>query len=327
MDAIHREVGAHVGGVNGGAILPKFKNIDIDFAEKKYNAVCWTDRVDVEPDVQYDTYGGQASWHPGNWVHQSTARKISLLFLHALDKALSMWEEAMSEDGGNPLDGKYWHLEKEENTIRDAARNVNASATQCGMMFDFIPRLCTTSMRGATEWAPRNDPDHSSIRSLVKAAPNGYVPGIIDLEEQWYVGRDPMIPSQRVPMGEVDVATIARSLPPRSESRRRSLSLFSSIQSQDLTVHQLRRNLDEVKIIPGEGWASHGHPAGFCDGTSNAVCYREKGAKSNHCLMSGHNDARGVMKGDGLSGWLVLQLKDVTEGIFMARMEGKSFVN
>mmetsp|Transcript_20533 Transcript_20533/g.44501 ORF Transcript_20533/g.44501 Transcript_20533/m.44501 type:complete len:200 (-) Transcript_20533:82-681(-) len=43
--------------------------------------------------------------------------------------------------------------------------------------------------------------------------------------------------------------------------------------------------------------------------------------KTNHCLMSGHNDARGVMKGDGLSGWLVLQLKDVTEGIFMSRME------
>ena len=37
--------------------------------------------------------------------------------------------------------------------------------------------------------------------------------------------------------------------------------------------------------------------------------------------MSGHNDGRGTIKGDGLSGWLVLQLKDVTEGIFMARME------
>lgn len=37
--------------------------------------------------------------------------------------------------------------------------------------------------------------------------------------------------------------------------------------------------------------------------------------------MSGHNDGRGTMKGDGLSGWLVLQLKDVTEGIVMARME------
>ena len=37
--------------------------------------------------------------------------------------------------------------------------------------------------------------------------------------------------------------------------------------------------------------------------------------------MSGHNDARGGMKGDGLSGWLVFQLKDVTEGIFMSRME------
>ena len=37
--------------------------------------------------------------------------------------------------------------------------------------------------------------------------------------------------------------------------------------------------------------------------------------------MSAHNDARGTLKGDGLSGWLVFQLKDVTEGLFMARME------
>mmetsp|Transcript_17558 Transcript_17558/g.30938 ORF Transcript_17558/g.30938 Transcript_17558/m.30938 type:complete len:174 (+) Transcript_17558:2723-3244(+) len=54
------------------------------------------------------------------------------------------------------------------------------------------------------------------------------------------------------------------------------------------------------------------------DGTRNSVCYREK---TSHCQLSQHNDGRGVMKGDGLSGWLVLDLKDVTEGIFMARME------
>ena len=37
-----------------------------------------------------------------------------------------------------------------------------------------------------------------------------------------------------------------------------------------------------------------------------------------NCLMSGHNDVRGTMKVDALSGWLVLQLGDVTKGLFMA---------
>ena len=37
--------------------------------------------------------------------------------------------------------------------------------------------------------------------------------------------------------------------------------------------------------------------------------------------MSGHNDGGGVLIGDALSVWLVLLLKDVTEGIFMARIE------
>ena len=311
MDKLHNEVGAHVGGIHTTAILPKFNNITIDFGEKKYNAACWTERVDVKPDVQYDAFGGQASWHPGNWVHQSTARKISLLFLHALDEALSLWEKYANDDGGNPLDGKYWHLQKEEDTIRNAVKNANATATECGNIFNYIPRMCTIPMRGAAEWTPRNNPHHSSIRSLAKAAPTGYLPGIIDVEEQVYLGREPLIPSQRVPKGEVDVAMVARSLPPLdSSSTRRRRSLASSSK---------RRNLNETtKVISGDGWTSIGHPAGYCDGTSNALCYREK---SSHCIMSGHNDGRGTMYGDGLSGWLVLELKDVSEGLFMARME------
>mmetsp|Transcript_23939 Transcript_23939/g.51692 ORF Transcript_23939/g.51692 Transcript_23939/m.51692 type:complete len:928 (+) Transcript_23939:79-2862(+) len=324
MEKIRNEAGAHFGGVSGGGLNPKFKNATtFNFAENKYNAACWTDRVDIKPDVQYPGFGGQASWHPGNWVHQSTARKISLLFLHAMDEALTLWEKAASSDG-NPLDGKHWHLQSEEDTIRDTLKKANATNTECGKLFDFIPRVCTSPMKGAAEWAPRHNPDHSSIRSLVKPAPNGYVPGVIDIQEQAYPGRDPHIPTQRVFKGEVDVAAIARSLAPRNSKRRRSLSSTNSLgayHGRYLDVDSVSDKAaapGESKIIPGEGWTGKGHPAGFCDGTSNAICYREK---SSHCLMSGHNDARGMMQGDGLSGWLVLELKDVTEGIFMARME------
>jgi hypothetical protein len=336
LDNLHREVGAHVGGVATDiALLPKFKNATIDFDEKKYSAKCWTARTDVKPDVEQNQgFGGQASWHPGNWVHQSTARKLSLVFLHALDEAFAIWETAASADG-NPLHGKYWHLRDEENAIRDAVMKANATATGCGQLFSLAPRLCNHPMRGAGEWTPRNDPYHSSIRNLVKPAPSGYVPGIITLEEISYRGRDPHIPSQRLPKGEVDVGLIARSLPPQDGNDGRVRALSSSMPRRRRMERYREGNptfsggrraysrfLDSIvpppgKIISGEGWTVQGHPSGFCDGTSNSVCYRQK---SSNCLMSGHNDGRGTMEVDALSGWLVLQLKDVTQGLFMARM-------
>jgi len=337
MDKIRTESGAHVGGAGGGGLLPRYRNTTVNFSEKKYNAACWTERTDVpDRDVQYPTYGGQKSWHPGNYIHQSSARKITLVFLRALDEALALWEEKATapedEGGGIPLDARHWHLREEDEEIRKALRSADVDATGCGALFDFLPRLCTTPMRGAGEWTPRRDPDRSSIRSLAKPAEDGYVPGILGSHEQLYVTRDVSQPQQRVPMGEVDVAMVARSLPPMASGRRkRSRSLVSrpasfannthsqmSLESS-VPAHHVRRHLDgDAKIVPGRGWTVQGHPLGFCDGTSNSVCYREK---TNHCLMSGHNDGRGGMKGDGLSGWLVLQLKDVTEGIFMSRME------
>ncbi|KAL9186839.1 hypothetical protein ACHAXT_010559 [Thalassiosira profunda] len=326
LEAIHEESGAHVGGVMSNTQYPKYKNTEFDFtlAEHKYNAVCWTDRVDVEPADQNAGYGGQASWHPGNFVHQWTARKISIVMLHALDKALDLWEKAASADG-NPLDGKHWHLQAEEEKIRAKLQKVNATDTKCGELFPSIARFCTVAMKGAGEWAPRHDPDHSSIRSIAKPAPNGYTPAHLNDGEQLYPGRDPHVPSQRVPKGEVDVATIARSLPPRSKKKRRRLLAEERRQSAiahspvgDQYAVGRERRVEESKITPGQGWASENHPAGFCDGTSNAICYREK---TNHCVLSGHNDARGVMKGDALSGWLVLNFKDMKEGIVMARME------
>ena len=329
LDRLRGEVGAHVGGVHDIStnMLPKFRNTTMNFDESKYNARCWTARVDVRPDVEQDQgFGGQASWHPGNWVHQSKARRISLLFLHALDEAFTVWEAAASA-GGNPLDGIHWHLRHEEDAIRDAVRGANATATGCGQLFALAPRLCTIPMRGATEWTPRNDPYRSSIRSLVKPSPRGYVPEIIDLEEIAYRGRDPLIPSQRVPKGEVDVAAIARSLPPRDgvDVKRLRRRRTEGDRNGSTTLSRRRRansrflesNAPPGKIIPGEGPSVHGHPAGFCDGTSNSVCYRQK---SSNCLMSGHNDGRGSMNIDALSGWLVLQLTDVTEGLFMARV-------
>ena len=322
MDVVYQEGGAYVGGVTNGFINPAYKSVEGELP--KYNAACWTDRSDVTPPLQNPGFGGQASWHPGNLTHQYTARKLSLLLLHALNVALNRWKEAVDTDG-SPLDGKYWHLHDEEEKIRDAFKGADVNNTGCGEILNFAPRVCKSPMRGAGEWTPRANLDQSSIRSIAKPAPNGYVPKhFLEEEEGVYVGKEPKIPSQRVPKGEVNVAAVARSLPKVESSRRRlGTSKLLYRRGQDMlssnSTAQLRhRRLDATKIIPGEGWSVTLGKQGFCDGTLNSQCGRPK---SEQCLMSDHNDGRGTMMGDGLSGWLVLQLKDITEGLFLARME------
>ncbi len=139
-----------------------------------------------------------------------------------------------------------------------------------------------------------------------------------------YTGRDPHFPRQKIPDGEVDVASIARSIAPQL-THRRALTGFHADYSlglkntrQQTTTHPQRALFDDSTVVPGEGWTVLNHPSGFCDGTSNAECKRQEG---DGCLMSGHNDSRSVVKGDGLSGWLVFDLKDMKEGLFMARAE------
>jgi len=152
--------------------------------------------------------------------------------------------------------------------------------------------MCKIAMRGATEWAPRANPYNSSMRSLLKPAPNGYgeycfttfdynhirsqkapschlVPDFVDLgtPAQLYDGRHPHIPIQKIPKGEIDVAAIARSIPAPESSR---MLLATSQQFTNGAVHSLidhpwargnrlfeaqtTRHLTSV-IIPGEGWA------------------------------------------------------------------------
>lgn len=323
MDAVYQEGGAHVGGVTNGSINPAYKSVEGELP--KYNAVCWTDRSDVTPPVQQNPgFGGQASWHPGNLTHQYTARKLSLLFLHAMTEALNRWKEAV-ETEGSPLGAKYWHLYEEEEKIRDAFKRADVDKTGCGEILNFASRVCRSPMRGAGEWTPRANLDRSSIRGIAKPAPNGYLPKhFLEEEEGVYVGKEPKIPSQRVPKGEVNVAAVARSLPKVERSRRvlgmRKLRYRSGhvILSSNSTAQLRHRRLDDSKVIPGEGWSVTLGKQGFCDGTLNSQCGRRK---SEQCLMSDHNDGRGTMMGDGLSGWLVLQLKDITEGLFLARME------
>jgi hypothetical protein len=51
-----------------------------------------------------------------------------------------------------------------------------------------------------------------------------------------------------------------------------------------------------------------------------------KRSKNRNCLLSGQNDARGSITGDGLSGWLVITVPDVKEGLIFAKLQVRLFV-
>lgn len=70
-------------------------------------------------------------------------------------------------------------------------------------------------------------------------------------------------------------------------------------------------------IVPGTGWEIWEEPQGICDGTYNNTCNRWTG---NECVLYGHHDYRGAIIGNEYSGWLVMTLKDLKEGIIILKL-------
>jgi len=102
----------------------------------------------------------------------------------------------------------------------------------------------------------------------------------------------------------------------QKDSSRSSSSL--SFPDQELSIR--KRELFSNVVVPGRGWKAEGWrlDPGFCDGSAMSTCNRNKGSK---CLIMGHNDNHMSVQGNGYSGWLVLYLPKVKEGLIMARME------
>lgn len=77
----------------------------------------------------------------------------------------------------------------------------------------------------------------------------------------------------------------------------------------------------------GQGWDSSSIAAAAdnCDGTYDSFCNR---GEDSNCLLYGHNDNRGNLVGDGLSGWLLMTLNDVKHGaIFLLASKAGAYSN
>lgn len=109
------------------------------------------------------------------------------------------------------------------------------------------------------------------------------------------------------PEDDIDVVQIAGA---------RKLEEDSSVKSSVSTVGP--RILADDEILPGYGLDINWGRPGHCDGSSHSWCDKTEGS---NCLMGATQDTHGTICFNGLSGWLVFDVKGVKHGFIGARME------
>jgi hypothetical protein len=130
-----------------------------------------------------------------------------------------------------------------------------------------------------------------------------------------YAGPDVHNECFDVQPGDVDVVAVA--------SNRRHLSdpTHSAPVSEHLPPVErfdgTTRDLDLEAIVPGSGWQLKDEYPGDCDGTYDAICGRHR---THQCPLIGHHDSRGFLVGNEFSGWLVMEVPEVKEGIILLKI-------
>ena len=311
----------------------------------KFDAECWIPRKDVTLKTKQGAMSGRAGWHPGYRTHKFNGRQVSMIFLHALQAAFEIWEAGMEKDKF-PLPESYWHVGDLYKDIQKEVRT-NESPSVCANILKrtHLPeRVCRVPMRGATEWFPRRNGVESSLTNYIKPAPNGYVPVDKAIGQDFYTGVDVAASTFDIPIGNVDAHAIAIASyypPPKLDQSIRGRQRWLREQSEQVwnKVYQKKasevlsspsksENLEKLRtdhrqlagdeVVPGQGWTIHETLPGYCDGSSNSFCGRRE---ANNCMLYAHNDNRGRLTGDGLSGWIVFNLPNMKEGIIAARLE------
>ena len=184
------------------------------------------------------------------------------------------------------------------------------SATE-GPCFEYAEKgdlpgwFCTTPINARTEFEPRNKPNQTGLHTILQPDENGVIPS--QQEPMLYTGPNVYNELLDVPEGEIDVLMIisnGREVPDPPKNVP--------------AVHERhRRNMMEIK--PGLGlWMGDWVSNGYCDGTWNSECGR---AASSNCLIPGHGDCRGGILYGSYSGWIVMTLPNISEGIIVTKHE------
>jgi hypothetical protein len=306
---------------------------DVCSNEPSFCSVCWIPRDDIaDPKALFhslaDKPGGQVKWHPGWRTHQLVGRALAFSVLTALQSAVQIFSQQTL--GGPPLDDYHWHVKDYYANIRQKLLNLDDANNHCLKNSAHMPtRMCTTPMQARTEFTPRANAQETSITSILKPAPNGYVPKNEQLP--LYDGPDVQNPCFDIPPGSVDVlavvslrrqrqralqTTAVKTKFSRDSSESSSIVAGTNDQSVDRAAER-RRVTSDTGIEPGLGWQVIDQPAGQCDGEYNSYCGR---GSNDYCPLLRHHDSRGALVGNEFAGWLVMDLPNVSAGIVVLKL-------
>ena len=171
-------------------------------------------------------------------------------------------------------------------------------------------RFCRSPIQARTEFTPRYDPAKTSLRALLKGNRSPLEP-VASL----YDPPDVYNPNLHAPEGTLDVLAIVENgvdfVPTLGGTRRRQ-SLPPSNSKPNETGSS-----ENPEITPGKGWYLNGPPGtDMCDGERDSGCKRQVGET---CLLYAHNDLRGGLVFDSLSGWALFELPNVREGLIVIK--------
>jgi hypothetical protein len=174
-------------------------------------------------------------------------------------------------------------------------------------------RVCTTAMQARTQFTPRHDPEHTSLSSIIVPDADGWVP--VNEEKEVYTGAEVDNPCFELPGDAVDVLAIVthrhRRLQKDDDTEQRNTTM-----SRLINAHLTPRHL-KAGIVPGKGWNVINEKIGKCDGEYYSICGHQA---TNDCPMLGHHDARGTIVGNEFSGWLVMEITNVSHGLIILKL-------
>lgn len=173
-------------------------------------------------------------------------------------------------------------------------------------------RTCFVKMHAATEFTPRFDAARTSIRHLFKvnASP-------LKAKRSVYDPPDVLNPNLFPPDGALDVLQIVENGVDFTTNFGRSRRRDSLIPA-DYEPPRIGSSVNP-DIVPGKGWSIQGTcPSGadMCDGEYDSWCKR---GYDSSCLLYAHNDNRGEIRFDSLSGWGIFELSDMREGLIIIK--------
>ena len=128
---------------------------------------------------------------------------------------------------------------------------------------------------------------------------------------------DVRLPVLDVPRGQVDYLAIVENGNTYWEFDAPAPKL--PVKHTDNRLIKVTVDTEGEQIIPGLGWgvATQSSPE-FCNGTYDSFCGR---SSNNSCLLYGHNDFRGGLTFDSLSGWGIFTLRNLKHGMIFVKMD------